>query len=661
MNFSNTSLKFKITILLILLTIGLLFLPTFSESFELENIDSSIFVSKNGSNSSLGSLKRPFRTIQYALDNVRAGQTIYILEGTYYEKLEIINSGSRNGGYITIRSYEDDKVILDGSKSSGDDMIEISNKSYIIIKDLIIKNNVNRYSTGVQIKSGSRHIEINGLDISNISTNVAPNSGDNGGANVIISISKTEADPNYDIRILNNHIYDCDLGKSEAITMTQNTVNFQISNNKIHDVTNIGIDIAGHYGSFDGDESFNQARDGLISDNIIYNARSLYGSGAASGLYVDGARDLIIERNIVYANDYGLTIGCENPKKSASNIVVKNNIIHNNDKSGISIGGYKASVGIVENSYLYNNLSYSNNNLQRGSHAELSINKTSGNIEIYNNIFYQSRTTDKENPIIRNLFDNDKLDINYNLYYSENGMSNTAFGTDDDEIIGFNNYRFQSGNDSNSVFANPLLNLKDQVTLSFDKKSPAIDLGNPYHQYKGDIDINKNTRSINDLFDAGPVEIGSKIINYVFDGELGEWNIKNQSNKINISSDDLMLYIAVNNENIGLKQQFYFDVDDNKNSGFSNKIIPEIGADYLIENGNLYAYSGKGSNWSWKKIEILKYTSKDTIIETSVYLSSIGLEEGKNIKIGFITSKDFETRDELIFLSENYKVKSSTY
>ncbi|MEZ5173944.1 MAG: hypothetical protein R2850_10690 [Bacteroidia bacterium] len=37
------------------------------------------------------------------------------------------------------------------------------------------------------------------------------------------------------------------MGNSEAITLTGNVTNFLIEDNHIHDITNIGIDVAGHY------------------------------------------------------------------------------------------------------------------------------------------------------------------------------------------------------------------------------------------------------------------------------------------------------------------------------------------------------------------------------------------------------------------------------
>lgn len=660
-----TTLKFfkirfmlNIVLILTLALIGLISLPTYSESFELESIDSSIYVSLDGSNSWNGTLNMPYKTIQYALDNVKAGQSIYIKEGIYYEKLSIQHSGSSEKGYITIRPYKNHIVILDGSKTYGDDMIEISGKSYIIIKDLVLTNNFNIYSTGVQIKNGSRHIEINGLDISNISTTLAGGSKGDGGANAIISVSKLANKANYDIRILNNHIYDCHLGRSEAITVTQNTDNFQVINNRVHDVTNIGIDIAGHYGDFEGKDELNQARSGIISDNVVYNAHSLYGSGAASGLYVDGGRDLVLERNIIYSNDYGITIGCETPDKSSSSIIVRNNLVHSNNKSGISIGGYKESVGVVKDSYIYNNLSYLNNVFESSSHAELSLKKTDGKIEVYNNIFYQSKSKDKSTPIILHIFDNSELDMDYNLFYSDDGIYKATFETREDIIKGFNNYRISSGYDSNSIFADPLLFIKNNVDIIYNKNTPIIDLGNPYHQYKGDIDLNKKERSINDLFDLGPIEVGSKIKNYVFDSELSEWTDRAELDKLLLKSDALGLNFAIKSRGIGQRQQFYFDTDYSSDTGFKNSMIADLGADYLIESGTLYIYSGNGRDWSWKKLESLKYRYKNDVIEGSFNFSSLELKQGDDIRVGFITSKDFESRDGLIFMSRDYEISN---
>ncbi|MGB3368851.1 MAG: hypothetical protein WBA54_15245, partial [Acidaminobacteraceae bacterium] len=59
---NNGKFKLNIGLILTLALIGLISLPTYSNSFELENIDKSIFVSTNGSNSGPGTLSRPYKT-----------------------------------------------------------------------------------------------------------------------------------------------------------------------------------------------------------------------------------------------------------------------------------------------------------------------------------------------------------------------------------------------------------------------------------------------------------------------------------------------------------------------------------------------------------------------------------------------------------------------
>src|SRR5512143_1598022 len=58
------------------------------------------YVSIDGSDANGGTLAMPWRHIQYALDRVGAGSTVYVLNGVYNEFVTFTNSGSASGGYI---------------------------------------------------------------------------------------------------------------------------------------------------------------------------------------------------------------------------------------------------------------------------------------------------------------------------------------------------------------------------------------------------------------------------------------------------------------------------------------------------------------------------------------------------------------------------------
>ena len=114
-------------------------------------------------------------------------------------------------------------------------------------------------------------------------------------------------------------------GCAEALTLTGNIDGFVIRNNTLTDNTNIGIALAGHYDtvldcdfSVDPpvcvplDSELNQARNGLVTMNEVFRSVFPENASAPAGIYCDGARDVVIERNLVQENSVGISIGVEN-------------------------------------------------------------------------------------------------------------------------------------------------------------------------------------------------------------------------------------------------------------------------------------------------------------------------------------------------------------
>ncbi|KAJ2994543.1 hypothetical protein NUW58_g1532 [Xylaria curta] len=78
----------------------------------------SIYVSPTGNGS--GTINAPYGSIQAAVDAAKAGDVIYLRAGTYLPttNVQIKKSGTATSP-ITLRSYNDEKVILDGEKLPG--------------------------------------------------------------------------------------------------------------------------------------------------------------------------------------------------------------------------------------------------------------------------------------------------------------------------------------------------------------------------------------------------------------------------------------------------------------------------------------------------------------------------------------------------------------
>lgn len=104
----------------------------------------SYFVAPSGgSNTSSGlSQEKPWSTFKHALSKLKAGDTLYLLDGVYHETLDVNISGTANAP-ITIRALHDGKAIIDGQgtrsavKVSGSKKKEVRN---VILSGFVAAN-----------------------------------------------------------------------------------------------------------------------------------------------------------------------------------------------------------------------------------------------------------------------------------------------------------------------------------------------------------------------------------------------------------------------------------------------------------------------------------------------------------------------------------------
>ena len=75
----------------------------------------NIYVATNGDDDNPGSLASPMKTLQAAVDLLSAGDTLYIMEGTYRQKVRNTWLKGSSGNPIVITSYPGHKVTLDGT------------------------------------------------------------------------------------------------------------------------------------------------------------------------------------------------------------------------------------------------------------------------------------------------------------------------------------------------------------------------------------------------------------------------------------------------------------------------------------------------------------------------------------------------------------------
>lgn len=138
----------------------------------------------------------------------------------------------------------------------------------------------------------------------------------------------------------------------------------------------------------------------------------------------------------------------------------------------------------------------------------------------------------------------------------------------------------------------------------------------------------------------------SNVSKITIDGNLDDWsNISNVvsqgSSSIKLSSDDEKIYLAITTNNALTHPQVFFDIDQNKNTGFRFYHSNWRGIDFIIEDGYLNKYQGNGETWSWKfdsaTIDYAHTKGKFNTIEISIKKSNLE-NLGKNIKVGFVNA-----------------------
>ena len=426
-----------------------------------------LYVSPNGSNKNVGSKQKPFKTIQKAVNVSKPGTIIYVKKGTYKEQVVIKKSGKKNAP-IAIKAYKKEKVIVDGSnvKVSWDyqGLISIHNKSYVTIEGLEIKNYKTKEEDlvpiGISVSGSGKGIKILRNHIHHIETQHK-----NGNAHGIAIYGTKSPQAIEDILISENKLEDMKLGWSETLVLNGNVKNFKVQNNTIRRNNNIGIDVIGYEG-IAPDEAYDQARNGVISNNTVYQISS-YGNPAygknysAGGIYVDGGKQITIEENRVYNNDIGIEAASEHKGRSTSAITIRKNTIYENRSAGIAIGGYDQDRGNTINSIITDNILYKNDTkYQDGGQILLQYNTKQNRIE--NNIMVAGNSR----LLISNPFkQNNGNKINNNTYYLNKGEKKTRWIWKEKEITGFTAYKKISLQDSKSVYKKP--NFKNESKYDF--------------------------------------------------------------------------------------------------------------------------------------------------------------------------------------------------
>lgn len=474
------------------------------------------YVATDGDDSAAGTLEAPWRTIQHAAETVAAGDNVLIRGGTYEERIEIKVSGSTSAGSVTFQPYGDESAILDGTTLTAPDgdtaMIWIANQHHVTIKGLVIRNyatsDADKLVCGVFVTGTSTNISLLNNQISGIKQETTSSEGN---AHAVAFYGNDGDNSINNVTIDGNVISDCSLGASEALVLNGNIETFTISNNTIHDCDNIGIDLIGWEGTAPVND---QARNGTVSGNTVHDITSYgnpsYGTDrSAGGIYVDGGENIVIERNVVYKCDLGIEVASEAKGGTTEDIVVRDNLLYWNNVAGLAFGGYDSNRGVTLNCHFLHNTLFQNDTTKSGN-GDVMIQKS------HDNSFKDNLVVcNDQNIILSNWFKSaDTYDntFDYNLYYGPAGADGTTFVWQNDELSSFTAYQTISGQDANSLFADPVFSDASATppNLRPTADSPAVNAGDPaFAAATGETDLDGNPRVSGGRTDCGAYEFQS--------------------------------------------------------------------------------------------------------------------------------------------------------
>lgn len=328
--------------------------------------ENSRYVSTDGNDTNPGTMDAPFRTLTKAAATVLPGETVFIREGEYRERLVPQNSGTANEP-ITFSAYPNEQVTLNGDgvsmPANWGGLIDVSGLSHIKIHGIRVINAGTDFNhVGILVDHS------NSISIKNCYTFNTASSG--------IGVWNSS-----DVVIDNNEVVQaCHNGEQECISVAV-TDGFQVSNNKVHDSVN------SQYGG-EGIDIKDGSANGKVFRNHVYNISRL-------GIYVDSwdkhTYNIEVFNNVVHdCKDTGFALAAE-AGGLLENIKVYNNIAYGNFYGGLTVAGWGESGAShpISGVLVINNTFFGNGPNDWGPGIVLE-NSESSNIYIRNNILSQN-------------------------------------------------------------------------------------------------------------------------------------------------------------------------------------------------------------------------------------------------------------------------------
>ena len=314
------------------------------------------YVSSKGSDDNPGTKEKPWKTVNYAVQEesaVKAGDTILVQPGTYTELITLEKSGNEKLGHITLKA-DGEVTLRDPDPIKGgfrEGVIQSANQGHWIIDGFRIENTS---WAGISLRDANNMIVKNNHTFETGASGIIilPESYYGGGEAEVTS---------KDIKVLDNKVERAnwrwtgrgdDNGTQEALTIW-GVDGFEVANNIVKEGKREGIDAK--VGS----------RNGSIHNNIVTKTALVSGLpkgyNGGSAIYLDGNRSDIF------------------------NIDIYNNTVYGNVADGIAIADEAPQQGDVKDVRVYNNVVYGNGKLGTNGGTGILITSNVSDVEVVNN------------------------------------------------------------------------------------------------------------------------------------------------------------------------------------------------------------------------------------------------------------------------------------
>ena len=297
----------------------------------------TLFVARNGSDSNTGSQDSPWFTIRHAVSRLRAGDTLYLRGGLYWEDEQAIDSlvatvpgGTSWSNPITIAGYPGESVTIQPPTAIHGLRLTSSSQSYLIFQDFTLDYSNNPTNLeGIYLSGGAHHNRFLRLEVRYAKTFgiVFSNNGGNSGFNEVIECDihhtgNGSGDPlnghgayvfTSDNLFRGNTVHDNEgygldfYDNSGQPTVSRNVVrDNQIFNNGTHGGTAYGVVVAWGENNRVVGNSIRQNPGGVMvytrSTGTEVSGNTIYDNSPLEGLFIQGAVGTIVKNNTIYSN-----------------------------------------------------------------------------------------------------------------------------------------------------------------------------------------------------------------------------------------------------------------------------------------------------------------------------------------------------------------------